>query len=319
MGNLKFIDLEPSSESFLDAVVKGLSAAPKTLPAKFFYDEKGSGLFAEITALPEYYPTRTEMKLLQKIGAELKGLIPKGSKLVEFGSGSTEKVRILIDTVEHFTTYIAIDISGDYLKAEAEDLASDHPGLDIVAICADYTKLNALPGGMKGGDDCTGFFPGSTIGNMTPDEAVRFLAQIAKLLGPGAGLVIGADLKKDPAILNAAYNDAKGTTAAFNMNMLERINAELGGDFDLGQFRHRAFYNDKKGRIEMHLESLKDQTVTISGHAFRFKKGETIHTENSYKFTREEFASLAGKAGFRAVKYWQDEDALFSIHFLQVA
>ncbi len=314
----RFIDLKPSGGSFLEAVLEGLAKPQKTLPAKFFYNERGSKLFEDITNLPEYYPTRTEKKLLAEIGPTLSRLVPKGAKLVEFGAGSTEKVRLLIDAVGNFDTYIPIDISRDYLEAEAEDLAQDHPKLAILAICADYTRLVKLPVDIDAGAGCVGFFPGSTIGNMTPDEAERFLRHIGALLGPGAGLIIGADLQKDPAILYAAYNDKKGVTAAFNLNVLRRINQELEGNFDLASFRHKAFYNPVPGRIEMHLESLRDQTVQIGGRDIAFARGETIHTENSYKFTRQSFEALAKKAGFKPLHYWQDGDALFSIHYLEV-
>ncbi len=318
-GRFTFIDLKPSSGSFLDAVVAGLSAPRKTLPAKFFYDERGSKLFEEITNLPEYYQTRTEMALLADIAPALKKMIPRGSKLIEFGSGSTEKVRILIDKVEQFNTYVPIDISRDYLKMEAKDLASDHPNLKIIAICADYTKPFPMPDGISGGSDCTGFFPGGTIGNMLPTEAAGFLRLAGSLLGRGAGFIIGVDLKKDPAILHAAYNDAKGVTAAFNMNVLLRINAELGGDFDLANFRHRALYNALESRIEMHLVSLADQVVSVGGTSFNFLKGETIHTENSYKYNVGEFQALAKSAGMEPVNAWWDDDWLFSVHFLQVS
>ena len=317
-GQLTFIDLKPTSGNFLDAVAAGLAATPKTLPAKFFYDQRGSKLFEDITNLEEYYQTRTEMALLKTIAPELKRLIPAGSKLVEFGSGSSEKIRVLIDQVGKFVTYIPIDISRDYLKMEAEALASDHPDLNIIAICADYTKPFEVPAGMTGGEDCTGFFPGSTIGNMTPGEAVNFLKIAGRLLGPGAGFIIGVDLKKDPAILYAAYNDAKGVTADFNLNILRRINNELRGDFDLESFRHRAFYNALAGRIEMHLISLADQTASVAGKQFSFLKGETIHTENSYKYNVGEFHALAKKAGLKPVKAWWDDAWLFSIHFLRV-
>ena len=318
MKNVRFIDLKPSQDSFLDAVMKGLSARPKTLPAKFFYDQRGSKLFEDITNLAEYYPTRTELELFNDIAGELKGLVPEGSKLIEFGSGSTEKIRALIDTIEHFDTYVAIDISRDYLKMETRALASDHPDLNIIAICADYTKPFELPAEIEPGPCCTGFFPGSTIGNMTPDEATSFLRHAGTLLGAGAGFIIGVDLKKDPAILHAAYNDSQGVTADFNMNILRRINAELGGDFDLAGFRHRAIYNTEAGRIEMHLVSLGLQTVQIGGQTFEFYQGESIHTENSYKFIVAEFQALAMSAGLKPVKVWWDKDALFSIHFLRV-
>jgi len=317
-AKLTFVDMKPSPANFLEAVTSGLSKAQKTLPAKFFYDRRGSKLFEDITNLPEYYQTRTELALLEKISPELRHLIPPGSKLVEFGSGSTEKIRVLIDGVGKFATYIPIDISRDYLKMEAEDLASDHPDLNIIAICADYTQPFELPEGMAGGADCTGFFPGSTIGNMTPDEATGFLKVAGNLLGKGAGFIIGVDLKKDPALLHAAYNDQQGVTADFNLNVLRRINHELGGNFDLPSFRHRAIYNVAAGRIEMHLESLKAQKIEVGGKTFTFREGESIHTENSYKYNVAEFQALAEKAGLEPVKAWWDDDWLFSIHFLRV-
>ena len=318
IGKLTFIDLKPTSGNFLEAVVDGLSARLKTLPAKFFYDERGSKLFEDITNLKEYYQTRTEMALLKTISPELKRLIPAGSKLVEFGSGSSEKIRVLIDQVGQFSTYVPIDISRDYLKMEAENLAFDHPDLNIIAICADYTKPFEVPAGITGGADCTGFFPGSTIGNMLPGEAVNFLKIAGRLLGSGAGFIIGVDLKKDPAILHRAYNDAAGVTADFNLNILRRINNELGGDFDFGNFRHRALYNVEAGRIEMHLISLAGQTVQVGGHSFSFLKGETIHTENSYKYNVAEFQALAKKASLKPIKAWWDDAWLFSVHFLRV-
>lgn len=319
MGNFRFIDLKPSQETFLGAVTRGLSAKPKTLPAKLFYDQRGSRLFERITALEEYYPTRTEKKILEDAARKLKRLIRRDSTLVEFGAGSSEKVRILLDEVGRFSAYLPIDISRDYLKKEAKALAADHPGISVTAICADYTRPFSMPGDVPLGRHGVGFFPGSTIGNMTPESARGFLQNAGRLLGRGAGFIIGADLKKDPAILHAAYNDSKGLTAEFNKNVLRRINDELGGTFDLGGFRHRAFFNAVESRIEMHLESLADQTVKVGKKTFSFAKGETIHTENSYKFTVREFHDLVIAAGMIPVKAWWDGEALFSVHFLKVA
>lgn len=319
MGKFRFIDLKPSQETFLSAVTRGLSAKPKTLPAKLFYDQRGSKLFERITALDEYYPTRTEKKILEDAAAQLKRLIRKDSALVEFGAGSSEKVRILLDRVGRFSAYVPIDISRDYLKKEADGLAADHPGIAVIAICADYSKPFPMPDEIRLGRTGVGFFPGSTIGNMMPETAKSFLKNAGQLLGRGAGFIVGADLKKDPAILHAAYNDREGLTAEFNKNVLRRINEELGGDFDLDAFRHRAFFNAVESRIEMHLESLKDQTVTVGKRTFPFAKGETIHTENSYKFTIREFHDLVIAAGMIPVKAWWDDQALFSVHFLKVA
>lgn len=314
----RFVDLRPSTESFRDAVIGGLGAAQKSLPSKFFYDERGSRLFDEICRLEEYYPTRTEMALMADIAPELRALVPEGAELVEFGSGSSQKVRILLDQVGHFDAYVSIDISADYLQAMTTALACDYPALDVLAVSADYTQ----PIDLAHWEICSrrrvGFFPGSTIGNLTPDGAVEFLENARSILGAGGGFIVGADLKKDVGILETAYNDAKGVTAEFNLNLLRRINSELGGDFDINAFRHRAHYNDEKGRIEMHLISERDQSVRVNGNAFEFAAGETIHTENSHKYTIEDFQEIAAQAGFAARKAWTDEKDLFSIHYLEV-
>lgn len=315
----RYVDLRPSSESFLGAVIGGLGARRKSLPSKFFYDERGSRLFDRICELPEYYPTRTEMALMMDIAPELRALVPEGAELVEFGSGSSRKVRILLDAVAAFAAYVSIDISGDYLKQMASALACDYPALDVLAVSADYTQ----PIDLAHWEGCSrprvGFFPGSTIGNLTPEDAVAFLENARRILGTGSGFIVGADLKKDARILHAAYNDAEGVTAAFNLNLLVRINSELGGDFDLDAFHHRAHYNQEKGRIEMYLVSDRDQTARINGHSFVFAEGETIHTENSHKYTVEEFQRIAERAGFIAQRAWTDENQLFSIHYLEVS
>ena len=315
----RYVDLQPSAESFLGAVIDGLGAEQKSLPSKFFYDERGSRLFDRICELPEYYPTRTEMALLADIAPELRALVPQGAELVEFGSGSTRKVRILLDTVAAFTAYVSIDISGDYLRQMASALACDYPALDVLAVSADYTQPIDLAHWEGCARPRVGFFPGSTIGNLTPQDAVAFLENARRILGPGGGFIVGADLKKDVGLLHAAYNDAEGVTAAFNLNLLVRINSELGGDFDLSAFRHRAHYDPDKGRIEMHLVSRRDQTARVNGHSFAFAEGETIHTENSHKYTVEEFQHIAERSGFTAQRAWTDENELFSIHYLEVS
>lgn len=320
--NARFIDLEPSSESFLDAVLAGLAQDQKTLPCKFFYDARGSRLFEQICQLEEYYPTRTEKALLKEIAPELNDLVPDGAELVEFGSGSSEKVRILFENMSHFSGYVSIEISSSALEDAASQLAREYPMLQVLAVCADYTQPLELDDDYGGdADDAgirVGFFPGSTIGNLSHDEAVAFLRNAAGILGSGAGFIIGADLRKDAAILEPAYNDESGVTAAFNLNLLGRINRELGANIDVDSFRHEAIFNNKASRIEMHLVSRIQQSIEIGGQSFDFDAGETIQTENSHKYTLEEFNRVARDAGLEPVRTWTDADDLFSIHFLHI-
>ena len=312
-----FVDLEPVVEDFETAVVAGLGAAPKTLPCKFFYDRAGSELFSRICELDEYYPTRTEIGLLGRISSDIARLMGPDCHLIEFGSGDGIKVRLLLDAVDALAGYTAVDISRDHLKRSAEDLARLYPDIEIAAVCADYTKpFDVPPPSAKADARRVGFFPGSTIGNFTPAEAVEFLRTAAKLL-EGGDLIIGVDLKKDIARLESAYNDSEGVTAAFNLNLLARINRELSGDFIIDAFEHRAHYDPVAGRIEMHLISRRDQFVTVGGRRFDFVAGETIHTENSYKYAIEDFREIAAKAGFKAVGGWTDDENLFSIHYLR--
>ena len=318
-SGISFVDLEPSLESFEHAVLTGLASRPKAIPSKFFYDEAGSRLFEDITTLAEYYPTRTEKRILADNIDEIAGLIGPAAELVEFGAGALDKVRILLDRLVDPAAYVALDISRDFLLTSAQDLATDHPDLDITAVCADYSKPFDLPAAGSGAHRRVGFFPGSTIGNFTREEAGSFLANAARLLGSGGALLIGVDTKKDEAVLHAAYNDARGITADFNLNLLARINRELDGDFDVAHFRHDAFWNETAGRIEMHLASTQAQTVTVAGRTFDFASGETIHTENSYKYHVEEFSDLASTAGWRPRAVWLDADGLFSLHYLEVA
>ena len=312
-----FVDLESIVEDFETAVVAGLSATPKTLPCKFFYDQAGSELFSRICELDEYYPTRTEVGLLRRISGNIARLMGPDCHLIEFGSGDGIKVRLLLDAVNALAGYTAVDISRDHLKRSAEDLARLYPDIEIAAICADYTKpFDVPPPSAKADARRVGFFPGSTIGNFTPAEAVEFLRTAAKLL-EGGDLIIGVDLKKDIARLESAYNDSEGVTAAFNLNLLARINRELSGDFIIDAFEHRAHYDPVAGRIEMHLISRRDQFVTVGGRRFDFVAGETIHTENSYKYAIEEFREVAANAGFKVVGGWTDDENLFSIHYLR--
>lgn len=317
LDGIEFHDHHPKADDFLTEVLRGLSAEPKHLPPKFFYDKHGSELFDRITRLDEYYPTRTEIAILDERASEIAELTGRDSLLIEYGSGSSRKVGVLLDALQGDVTYIAIDISRKHLVESCSRLAKAYPAVEVIAVCADYSKSFPLPTLSHGdSENKLVFFPGSTVGNFNPDQAASFLSNTARQIGVGGSLLIGVDLKKDDAVLNAAYNDAEQVTAAFNLNILQRINDELGADFDLSAFRHQAFYNDQLGRVEMHIASLKNQTVRLNGSSICFDKGETIHTENSYKFTIEEFQVLAEKAGFESVKSWTDPGNLFSLHYL---
>lgn len=305
----------PEIASFAQDVVTGLSAQPKWMAAKHFYDAEGSRLFERIMGLPEYYPTRSEMSVLREHAAAIADLIPEGAALVEFGSGSNAKIRLLLEAASKISAYVPVDISAEYLEEQAEELRRDFPNLDILPVAADFTRRFDLPAKVRARPRA-GFFPGSTIGNFEPLAAVSFLRNAARILGRGAVMIVGVDLVKDKATLNAAYNDAEGVTAAFNLNLLTRINRELGADFDVDQFKHRAFYEPKRQRIEMHLVSRKRQRVAMDGKIFEFKRGETIHTENSYKYTPEGFAALARQAGWLERSLWTDSCGNFSVRAL---
>jgi len=310
-----FHDLHPDTGRFLDDVMAGLSRPQKTLPPKYFYDAHGCALFEAICGLPEYYLTRAEIALMHGQVGDMARRIGPACVLIEYGSGSGRKTRILIDAIEP-VAYVPIDIARGQLGATAAEIARDFPRLRVIAVCADYSRPLALPELDDLGARRTVYFPGSTIGNFTPAEAAAFLAGAREQAGVGGGLLIGVDLKKDTARLDAAYNDARGVTAEFNLNLLARINRELGADFDLSAFRHRAFYDEAAGRIEMHLESVKAQAVKVSGRVIRFREGETIHTENSYKYSVREFQELAQAAGLAPVDCWMDAEKLFGVHYL---
>jgi dimethylhistidine N-methyltransferase len=306
-----------ASETFAEHVIHGLGDSPKWLSAKYFYDSTGSDLFEQITALPEYYPTRTELGILEQNAHAMSAYIPLAAALVEFGTGSTRKARILLNAAPQISAYVPVDISAEFLAQEAAGLRRDASNIAVLPVAADFTRDFDLPPQIRARPR-VGFFPGSTIGNFEPEDAAEFLKQAARILGHGATMIIGIDLIKDEAVLNAAYDDAAGVTAKFNLNILARMNRELGGSFDVSAFRHRAFYDADGHRIEMHLESLRTQTVTVAGRTFDFAKGETIHTENSYKYTVDSFRALAESAGWRPVATWTDENALFSIHALKL-
>lgn len=299
----------------LEEVLAGLQKPQKVLSSKFFYDERGSELFEQITRLKEYYLTRTEYNIMQDHIGEITSAIGSGSVIVEPGSGSSKKVRLLLDHLREVSAYIPVEISQEYLADVVNELRREYPNLLIKPVCADYTKPFQLPEVNKPFEYYVVFYPGSTIGNFYPNEAQRFLQMLSEFMVPGGGLLIGVDLKKDSAILEAAYNDSKGVTAGFNKNMLVRLNRELDADFNLEQFDHQAFYNEEKGRIEMHLVSVQNQTVHISGKSIPFKKGETIHTENSYKYSPDDFKMLVSD-WFEVEKIWTDDDDLFSLQYL---
>ncbi|MEZ5828779.1 MAG: L-histidine N(alpha)-methyltransferase [Hyphomicrobiales bacterium] len=302
---------------FAQAVLAGLAHRPRSIPCRFLYDARGSELFEEITKLNEYYPTRVETEMLQEFGAEIAQFAGPDRALVEFGSGSSRKTSLLIEALGDIPAYIPIDIEPECLIAAAERLSERHEDLAIVPLVADFTKTDALPQ-VAHGRQRLGFFSGSTIGNLSHDEAIAFLLNAARLLGRGSTFLIGVDLKKSLDILLPAYDDADGVTATFSLNLLARINRELRGDFDVSRFAHRAIYNDRRGRIEIYLESLATQRVSVLGRAFSFAEGERIHTENSHKYSIPEFQALAGKAGWRPVKAWTDADDLFSLHLLRL-
>jgi L-histidine Nalpha-methyltransferase len=313
-----FHDLAPGEESFRDAVLSGLSYARRAIPCKFFYDGRGSALFEAICRLPEYYLTRTEIAILEENAIEIAEQMGRHCRLIEFGSGASTKVRILLRALDYPAAYVPVDISREHLRDAAASLAEDFPALPVVAVCADYTRPFAMPPLPGPGGKRVGFFPGSTIGNFEPDAAVAFLANYARILGPGGEILIGVDLKKDPGILNAAYNDGTGVTAQFNLNLFERINRELDGDLDIHRFEHVAFYNEIEGRVEIYIRSLANQEAWIAGKPILFAKGELIHTEYSYKYSVSEFRALAARAGFRPVDTWTDPEELFSVHYLRL-
>ncbi|WP_373322382.1 L-histidine N(alpha)-methyltransferase [Methylobacterium thuringiense] len=306
----------PDDRQFLEDVWDGLAATPKALPAKYFYDAAGSELFEGITGLAEYYPTRTELRILDEHGPAIAAALPSGAALVEFGAGSTVKVRRLLRHLRDLTAYVPVDVSGEFLTAQAEGLRRDIPDLAVEPVVADFTRPFALPATV-GNAPRAGFFPGSTIGNFRPEEAIRLLDTFGAILGEGSQLIVGVDLVKDTDVLEAAYDDASGVTAAFNLNLLTRINRELAGGFADDSFHHRAFFNAAASRIEMHLVSREAQEIDIAGRRFDFAAGESIHTENSYKYSIASFRDLAAQAGWAAGEVWTDPDGLFSVHALR--
>ena len=309
-------DFKPGQDHFRAEVLSGLRKSQKELPSKYFYDERGSFLFELICALDEYYIPRTETAIMKDNIGEIVELLGPCVLLIEYGSGNSAKTRILLDHLHEMVAYVPLDISREQLLLTTKELAADYPGLEVLSVCADYTSSFELPVPNKSVTDKVVYFPGSTIGNFDPIPAKHFLEHIAGVCGPGGGLLIGVDLKKDPAMLHHAYNDHQGVTASFNLNLLERINRELDFDFQLECFEHYAFYNPREGRVEMHLVSLKDQIVRMDNVTIPFAKSESIWTESSYKFNLDEFSQIAATAGFKVEHVWTDEQQWFSMQYL---
>ncbi len=310
-----FHDYKPETLSFHDAVVEGLSHERKHISPKFFYDERGSKLFDKICEQPEYYPPSVERRMLLRLADEIASLTGTGRILIEPGVGSAAKIRLLLDALQP-AAFVPMDISFDYLKSVATGLAREYPWLPVHATCVDFTHSLPIPQQTPSGPRLL-FFPGSSLGNLHHDEAGKFLEMVRETVANDGMLLIGVDTKKNEKLLNAAYNDAAGVTAEFNLNLLHRMRHELGMDCNPTMFKHRAFYNSKIGRIEMHLVSKQDQDIRFNGHRFNLEKGESLHTENSYKYTPEEFLAMASHSGFKSIRHWLDDDKLFAIYLLE--
>lgn len=310
-------DHSPESSQLLEDVLVGLRGDPRTLPCKLLYDRIGAQLFERICEVDEYYPTRTEIGILRANASEMSAAIGARALVVEFGSGEGVKTRLLLGALDAPVAYVPIDISKEQLRQTSKSLATEFPELRVEPVCADYTTRVSLPDSVDDAENVAVFLPGSTIGNFVPAEAIEFLARVARLVGPGGGLLIGVDLQKETDRLIAAYDDAEGVTAAFNLNILAHLKRELGADLSLDGWSHEARWNGDAGRIEMHLVSTRAQTIDLAGESFAFAAGDSIHTENSYKYTRDSFADVARKAGFSVDAVWTDADALFSVQFLR--
>ena len=314
--NIELHDFHPGQDSFRTEVLNGLRKQQKELPCKYFYDERGSQLYERICSLDEYYIPRTEMAIMEDCIEEIVRLLGPGIMLVEYGSGSSAKTRILLDHMPEVATYIPIDISKEQLISVSQELSLDYPELEILPVCADFTSHFQLPVPEKKSERNVAYFPGSSIGNFGPESARKLLNRIANICEPGGALLIGIDLAKDPEVLYDAYNDSEGVTAAFNLNLLTRINRELEGDFNLSCFEHHALYNTDKGRVEMHLTSLRDQTVHLNNTRISFAEGESIWTESSYKYDLNDFTRMANDACFTVERIWTDDRQWFSMLYL---
>ena len=319
MTGVRIHDLEPEFERLRDDVLAGLRRRPRRLPCKYFYDARGSRLFEKICELGEYYLTRTELAILERNIAEMARCLGPDCMVIEPGSGSGTKTRLLLEALERPVAWVPVDISRDVLLRSSESIDGAHPDLEVLPVCADFTEPFQLPETRRPSARRVVYFPGSTIGNFDPPEVVRFLSRLRGLCTPGGAVLIGADLPKDRKVLEAAYDDAAGVTAEFNLNLLLRVNRELGADFDLARFRHRAVWDEQRGRVEMHLVSTAAQTVHVGGESFSFGAGEAIHSESSYKYDLAGFAGLAGAAGLAVARVWLDERRWFSVQYLTEA
>ncbi|HCS29094.1 MAG TPA: L-histidine N(alpha)-methyltransferase [Spongiibacteraceae bacterium] len=317
----KVIDLQPDTSALLEESIAGLKASPRQLPCKYFYDAEGARLFEQICELPEYYPTRTEVGILKQHLPEMAKLIGANARIVEYGSGAGTKIRLLLDALREPVAYTPIDISREQLAAAAEELQRDFAELEIQPVCADYSSALTLPSPQRAFARSVVFFPGSTIGNFPQAEALALLKRFARLAAQGdqpGGLLIGVDVKKSRQRIEAAYNDTQGVTADFNLNILKRLNREVGANFELEHWQHHAFWNEQSGAIEMHLVSRREQQVRINGDRFTFAEGDSVHTENSFKYSPDEFTELAAQAGFVRRGLWQDEEQLFSVQYFEL-
>lgn len=315
---MDYIDLGPTPTTMLKEVLTGLSKSQKSLPPKLLYDKRGSEIFEKICLLKEYYPTRAETEILKTHAHDIATMIDSEVLIIEPGSGAGDKIRFLLPHLINPKGYVPIEISRDILLRMTEELHEEFPQLKVIPVCADFNQDIELPLTLEAEKaKKVVFFPGSTIGNFNPDDAIQFLKKIGKLVGTGGGLVIGVDLKKDPEILKMAYDDPHGVTADFNLNLLERLNREAEAGFDVHNFYHEALYDEKLGRVEMHLVSKIPQLIKVDGMVFRFQEGETIHTESSYKYSVEEFAELCAKAKFKIKKFWKDSNNLFCVYYFE--
>ncbi|MCG8449364.1 MAG: L-histidine N(alpha)-methyltransferase [Pirellulales bacterium] len=314
----KLLDFEPPVETFYDDVVAGLSSQPRSLPCKYFYDERGSKLFDQICELDEYYLTRTELSIMSRYAEEMAAQIGPSVMLVEYGSGSSIKTRILLDHLRSPVAYVPVDISRDHLRHSADNLAMMFPDIEVLSVCADFTEDFELPVSRRESTHNAVYFPGSTIGNFQPEAAQAILSRLVNLCGCGGGLLLGIDLQKDRKTLESAYNDDAGVTAAFNLNLLGRINRELDGDIRMDQFAHRAHYNEALNRVEIALVSQCDQTLNIGHRSFDLAAGESIHTEYSHKYTIDGFAELAAVAGLTLRKAWTDPQNRFAVLYFAI-
>ena len=313
VANPPFIDLQPTRQDELREIMAGLQAPQKTVSPRFFYDKRGSALFEEITRLPEYYPSRTERQILTLHAEAIGKRVGSGRVIIEPGAGSCSKIRLLLDSLRP-AAYWPLDISGSFVRQAALELRADFDWLPVTAVCADFNQLQTLAEHLPSGRKLA-FYPGSTLGNLSAEAATRLLITLRGLVGADGGILLGLDLHKDEKTLNEAYNDSQGVTAAFNLNLLEHLNRLLPANFEPEQFKHLAFYDPQRRRIEMHLESLSDQQVTCAGETLQFVRGETIHTENSYKYSLDDLDQLLDRAGLQREDSWFDGQDLFGFHY----